>query len=110
MIKINVKPRELRIDIKGHADFAESGKDIVCAACSILYYTLAESLVKSEQMLKEPAHIHMESGEGTIFCNPKEEFRANIEMIFWTVLNGYELLAENYEKNVIFSIEGLESV
>lgn len=32
------------INVQGHADYAESGKDIVCAAVSTLTYTLINSI------------------------------------------------------------------
>lgn len=32
------------INVQGHADYAESGKDIVCAAVSTLTYTLISSI------------------------------------------------------------------
>lgn len=41
---IQVQHSNKRITIKGHARYAEEGKDIVCAAVSILAWTLIKSL------------------------------------------------------------------
>lgn len=41
MIHITYHREEGRIHITGHAGYAEAGKDIVCAAISALYETLA---------------------------------------------------------------------
>lgn len=32
-----------RLRVKGHAGYARKGEDIVCAACSILAYTLGQN-------------------------------------------------------------------
>lgn len=44
MIEIRADPN--RIALYGHANYAEPGKDIVCAAVSALVYTLQESIEK----------------------------------------------------------------
>lgn len=41
---IQIQHSKKRITIKGHARYAEEGKDIVCAAVSILSWTLIKSL------------------------------------------------------------------
>ena len=50
MIFINYKnsPKEFEITHKGHADFAEKEKDIVCAAVSVLFSELLFAAKKSE--------------------------------------------------------------
>ena len=42
MIEISVRSsdRELDVIITGHADYADYGKDVVCAGVSTLFYTL----------------------------------------------------------------------
>lgn len=49
MIKISISKLKEdgfinKLKVRGHADFAAHGKDIVCAAVSVLTYTLIESL------------------------------------------------------------------
>ena len=41
-----------------------------------------------------------EDGNGHLSCKPKAEYEANVSLIFWTILTGFELVAKNYEKNV----------
>jgi len=36
------------VTVTGHAGFADDGEDIVCASCSILTYTLLQSLLEME--------------------------------------------------------------
>lgn len=50
MIYINYRntPEEFEITFKGHAGFAENGKDIVCAGVSVLFSELLFAAKKSE--------------------------------------------------------------
>lgn len=100
MIEITFNEKNLELSVKGHAEQGKKGEDIVCSAVSILFYTLAESLTESKEMLVQNPRIEMEDGNGTISCVPKGMYEANVLLIYWTVLNGFNLLAENYEKNI----------
>ena len=42
MIEVRIRPE--RIEISGHAGYAEPGKDIVCAAVTALTQTLIQSI------------------------------------------------------------------
>jgi hypothetical protein len=57
-------------------------------------------------MLKEEMEFNNDDGNGHISCKPKEEYEANISLIFWTILNGFKLMADNYEKNVAMVVVG----
>jgi uncharacterized protein YsxB (DUF464 family) len=48
----------------------------------------------------------MEDGNGYIKCRPKKEFQGNIALIYWTVLNGIGLLAEEYSEYITFRVIG----
>ena len=104
MIQITFNPKEYALSVEGHAGQDEMGKDIVCAAISILFYTLAESLHKSERMLEEEPVINIEEGNGHISCKPKKEYVGNITRTYWTILNGIELVADSYEEYVSFNV------
>jgi uncharacterized protein YsxB (DUF464 family) len=106
MINITFNPQSLELEVTGHAGADEKGKDIVCSAVSMLFYTLADSLNRSEEMLKKHPIIKMEDGNGYIKCRPKKEFQGNITLIYWTILNGYQLLAEEYKEYITFKVEG----
>lgn len=108
MIEIKFKPKELEISVTGHAGAAEKGQDIVCSAVSILFYTLAQAVTDSVDMLTEEPVIDIEDGSGFVSCKPKEVFLAAIQRTYWTVLTGFELLAQEYKDYVNFTVEGQE--
>jgi uncharacterized protein YsxB (DUF464 family) len=106
MIEIKFEPNTFTLDIEGHAEHGKKGEDIVCAAISILFYTLAESLNQVRHTLQEDIEITNEDGNGHISCKPKAEYEGNVSLIYWTILNGFDLIAKNYEKNVSLNIVG----
>ena len=106
MVNIKFDPKNYELEITGHAGQAEKGEDIICSAVSMLFYTLADSLNKSEGMLKKHPVIKMDDGNGYIKCRPKKEYQGNISLIYWTILNGLELLAGEYKEFVSFSVQG----
>lgn len=108
MINIEFNPSTYAIDVTGHAEYGKKGEDIVCAAISTLFYTLGESLYKSRQMIEGDFTFENEDGNGHIECKPKAEYEANVSLIYWTILNGFELVAENYKENVTLHIVGLK--
>lgn len=95
------------ITIKGHANSAEHGKDLVCASVTVLVYTLAQALKAGKSML-ESLETHVDVGDSHIVCEPKEEYVVNVQMIYWTILNGFRSIADNYPDFVIFDEGGLE--
>lgn len=104
MITIEFKPKTFTLDITGHAEHGEKGEDIVCAAISTLFYTLAESLYSVKEMMAEDIVFSDEDGNGHLSCKPKAEYEANVSLIYWTILNGFQLVAENYKKNVVLKV------
>ena len=106
MIEIKINTKKFTVDITGHAEHGEKGEDIVCAAISALFYTLAESLNHSEKMLEAPFDFSEEDGNGHLSCKPKPEFEGNILLIYWTILNGFDLFAKQYKKNIKLLVVG----
>lgn len=106
MIKIEFNPKTYTLDVTGHAEHGEKGEDIVCAAISTLFYTLAEALYQSREMLAEDMVFSDEDGNGHLSCKPKAEFEGNIARTYWTILVGFDLVAKNYEKNVEVVVVG----
>ena len=109
MINIDFNPNTFTLDITGHAEHGEKGEDIVCSAISTLFYTLAEALYESREMLEEDMVFSDEDGNGHLSCKPKAEFEGNIARIYWTILTGFELVARNYEKNVALNCRVVET-
>ena len=106
MITITFKPKTLELEINGHAGQNEKGEDIVCSAISTLFYTLGQALIDSEDMLEEKLTFKDEDGAGYLSCKPKEKYKGNIVRSYWTILEGFRLVAENYEKYVKLSVVG----
>ena len=106
MIKIEFNPKTYELNINGHAEHGKKGEDIVCSAISILFYTLAESIDNCRDMLTEDMVFSNKDGNGTLSCIPKAEYEANISLIYWTILNGFQLVADNYKKNVSLVVLG----
>ena len=106
MITITFKPKTLELEINGHAGQNKKGEDIVCSAISTLFYTLGQALIDSEEMLEEKLTFKDEDGAGYLSCKPKEKYKGNIVRSYWTILEGFRLVAENYEKYVKLSVVG----
>jgi len=104
MIEIRFNPEKLELKISGHAGQAEKGQDIVCSAVSILFYTLAQAVADSEDMLTEAPVTNMEDGNGYVSCKPKEEYKATMQRTYWTILTGFELLTQAYKEYVSFAV------
>ena len=104
MINITFKPDTFTLDITGHAKHGKKGEDIVCSAISSLFYTLGEALHESREMLDGELIFRDEDGNGHLSCKPKKEYEANISLIYWTILKGFELIEKNYKKNVKLSV------
>lgn len=103
MTNIRFDSKNLELTIEGHADYAEKGKDIVCSAVSILFYTLAESLESSGFLIK-PLEKEVKDGSVRLKVHNKGAFVANIQLMFWQTMNGFELLANDYPDNVKLEI------
>ncbi len=93
---------ELTLRVIGHAGQADIGHDIVCSACSILAYTVAQ-LVKAAgdvEDLKYTPEIKLDSGDAVISCIPKEDTYCTILGIYMFAEVGYKLLAHNFPQFV----------
>lgn len=99
MIKVMFTTNEYGIAIEGHAGCGEKGYDIVCSAASVLFYTYGQSLSESKEMLEEDTFIDKD-GYGHCACVPKKEYEGNIARSYWTIMQGFMLLAGNYPDNV----------
>ena len=97
MINIKFNPSEYELSISGHANQSKKGKDIVCAAVSILYFTLVESLNNFDEKAYEgKIEYSFSDGNGAVKVKPKKEYEQTITLVYYTVLNGLSLLAEEY--------------
>lgn len=62
--------RKDEIEINGHANYAETGKDIVCAGVTALTQTLIRSL---EHLTRDEIEYEISSGRADIHCGDLSE-------------------------------------
>ena len=104
MIEIKFNPEQMELKISGHAGQAEKGQDIVCSAVSILFYTLAQAVTTSRDALEDEPVIITNDGDGLVACKPKKEYEATMQRTYWTILTGFELLAQEYKEYVKLTV------
>ena len=90
------------LSISGHAGAAPAGEDTVCAAASMLAYTVAQEVLEVHRKgkLREAPKIKLEKGKALIACKPKRSARREVSHLYKTAQTGYKLLAANYPDNV----------
>lgn len=105
MIEIIYYPRFNAVIVKGHAGFAEPGKDIVCAGVSAVTWTLAETVKKlvSEDKAMEPK-VMITSGRAEISVDALPKFEEYIRDIFECICRGFRRIAEQSPEYVSFIV------
>ena len=88
----------LTLYVKGHANYAESGKDIVCSAVSCLCISLANTMLAAGV---EKRCFRMEDGSFYMSATIAEN-RAYAEGAFDMAVNGLQMIAEQYPNHVTF--------
>ena len=95
MIEIIFEPKAFRLTLKGHAGATKRGADLVCAAASMLAFTLAE---RAQQLSRSggalQASITLEAGDGEICLLPACGHRRQVKEMFATACAGFRLLAK----------------
>lgn len=91
----------LRFRADGHAAWAEDGTDLVCAAASMLAYTLLQCLRDAEEQgwLEE---LDTDIWDGGVLAEavPAPDGMVRVATIYRTVLTGYRMLSRRYPHNV----------
>lgn len=90
-----------KIEIAGHANSGEMGKDLICSAASILTVTLDKLYAKLESldMLESRTSI-IEPGFARVSCKPKECYRCGVRLQTLAICEGYQILAEEEPEHV----------
>ena len=103
MIKVTFtgSPKKLSLRLEGHAEYAEHGKDIVCASASILAHIFGVAILEFDEGLEVDSVVDLTSGDTTIECNCKNDVTYQIvsNAYRYTKL-GYALLEHNYPQYV----------
>ena len=92
----------IHMKVKGHADTAPNGADLVCASATMLVYTVAQALVfmHEQGQLEEKPHIKIREGKAVVVAKPKEDYFAEALHTFWVAQCGAHTLASNYPEAV----------
>ena len=94
MIKVNVSKNLKQITIKGHADYDEYGKDIVCAAVSSIVTTSINAC-----LILDESSIKYEDKEGLVIIDVLNTDETTIKLIN-NMINMLTELASTYKKNI----------
>ena len=103
MIKVTFADsgEKLSLWVKGHAGYAEIGKDIVCASCSILANTVAQFVLEAgDKGDVESSQVRLDVGDAVITCRPKDDFYLDIRQVYLFAKKGFELLEHTYPQYV----------
>ena len=105
MIKISFWQEDdgsVHMKVKGHANTAPKGQDLVCASASMLVYTVAQAMtyMYEQGYLKEKPKLKMREGKASVVAKPKEDYRAEVLHSYWTAQCGAHVLAKNYPEAV----------
>ena len=99
--------KEVRMSVSGHAESAPEGDDLVCAAASILSYSLAQhfiNLANDKDMYYKPK-TKLDKGNAKLSLRAKRcEGFAVLSMSCLPIYSGFVLLMANYPENI--SVEG----
>lgn len=92
----------IHMTLKGHAESAPKGEDLICASATMLAYTVAQAVqfLDEQDKLKKKPKIRIKEGEATIIATPKDEAYAETLHTFWVAQCGVHVLAHNYPHNV----------
>ena len=92
MIEVRIRPE--RIEISGHAGYAEPGKDIVCAAVTALTQTLIQSI---ENLTDDKIECRISPGKAEIeYRNLSEKSKTLVDSFFV----GIRLIADEFPNYV----------
>ena len=94
MYLIVVRVRENRVLVEGHANYAEPGRDIVCAGVSTLAQTLISSI---EELTNDKIEVVLKSGFIKIdYKNLSKKAQTLVDSFFV----GVEMIANEYPEYV----------
>ncbi|MBQ9228767.1 MAG: ribosomal-processing cysteine protease Prp [Eubacterium sp.] len=100
MLKIqidrNVKTGGYRLKMKGHCGFDKEGRDIVCAAASILCLSMAQVLRENKDKLEDKPRIIIHNGKCLLEWQPKARYEGALLNSLYTVKAGLRVLQNEY--------------
>ena len=104
MIKITYNLKKHEVKIKGHANSAPMGEDLICAGISTLTVALSRALKEAKsQGLIDELTLDLDDGDTHVKAKPKEEAVPTVNTIFTTILNGYDAMSISFPQYVSFT-------
>ena len=102
MTKARMYWKGLELVLKGHANSAEKGKDLVCCAESMLTQALLQTLIDMEKEKKTSMNWAGSQRSGTlcIRATPAEGQEEVIRAVFRVCVTGLRMLAEQYPEYI----------
>ncbi len=83
---------------KGHADYAESGSDIICAAISILVINTSNSI---EKLLHEEVQTTEDENTGYLECRFPNGLSKQAKLLIDSMILGLETILQEYGKKYL---------
>lgn len=107
--KAENKNGEYRLTIKGHANAAPKGADLICAAATVSAYQLAQ--IANEMFdrgaLQEKPTAQIREGKAKVRLTPMPDAVSETMHTLYVVCTGLRILAANYPTHVTFDDSGL---
>jgi len=100
MIRAVMYWNKLRLEVEGHAGTAEKGKDLVCAAASMMTGALAGALEEAMARGRTIGEWKQEDGNAVIWADPNMGSLNEIKAYFRMCVKGFRMLQEEYPANV----------
>ena len=108
MISVIYDRQDFTLTVRGHANTAEYGHDLVCAAASVLLhtYSAAADLLYNRGYVKR-INRDISSGNSSIGAEVLPDYDEVVRLALDAVVSGYEFLAARYPDAVEFlSVQG----
>ena len=107
MIEVTYYREYNRLTVKGHARSDEYGKDLICAACSILALTLSTNVTNMAEggYVSDPLAV-LDEGNAEISCKARPRFRQSVRQVFVSVCVGFEILANKWPEYIRYTVQG----
>lgn len=98
-------PASLRLEVEGHAGFAQPGADPVCAGVSALVLTLAANLtdLAAAGTVRDP-EIHLRSGFALLGCRCEPGLLPVARLVFDALWTGLTVLSGLYPEYILCKI------
>lgn len=103
MTRINIAHKEngYSVIVEGHAENPlETTGNILCAAVSILSYTLIEMIEHMRMEGQAAGWEIIDNGYVEAFVEPQNGFEEKVRAVIETILKGFEILEENYPEQI----------